>query len=40
VAFYTSLLPPRPWTHRAFRLAGSWLIAIAILVLILSLPRR
>jgi len=37
VAFYTSLLPPRPWTQRAFRVAGSWIAAIGLLALILSL---
>ena len=37
VAFYTSLLPPRPWTQRAFRIAGSWIVAIGLLALILSL---
>lgn len=37
VAFYTSLLPPRPWTPRAFRVAGSWIVAIGLLALILSL---
>ena len=37
VAFYTSLLPPRPWTQRAFRVAGSWVVAIGLLALVLSL---
>ena len=37
VAFYTSLLPPRPWTQRAFRVAGSWIVAIGLLALVLSL---
>jgi len=37
VAFYTSLLPPRPWTQRAFRVAGSWIVAIGLFALILSL---
>jgi hydrogenase/urease accessory protein HupE len=37
VAFYTSLLPPRPWTPRAFRVAGSWIVAIGLLELVLSL---
>jgi len=37
VAFYTSLLPSRPWTQRAFRVAGSWIAAIGLLALVLSL---
>jgi hydrogenase/urease accessory protein HupE len=37
VAFYTSLLPSRPWTQRAFRVAGSWIVAIGLLALILAL---
>ena len=37
VAFYTSLLPPRPWTQRALHVAGSWIVAIGLLALVLSL---
>jgi urease accessory protein len=37
VAFYTSLLPPRPWTQLASRVAGSWIVAAGLLVLVLSL---
>lgn len=33
VAFYSSLLAPRPWARRAFRIAGSWIVAIALLAL-------
>jgi len=36
VAFYTSLLPPRPWARSAFRIAGSWIIAIGVLLIVLS----
>jgi len=39
VGFYSALLPPGAWTSRAFRIAGSWVVAVAVLVLILSLTR-
>jgi hydrogenase/urease accessory protein HupE len=36
LAFYSALLPPQPWTRTAFRIAGSWIVAIGVLVLALS----
>jgi hydrogenase/urease accessory protein HupE len=36
LAFYTSLLPPRPWVRSAFRIAGSWIVAIGVLVMVLN----
>ena len=34
LAFYTALLPPRPWIRTAFRIAGSWIVAISLLLLL------
>jgi hydrogenase/urease accessory protein HupE len=39
VAFYTSILPPRPWVRTAFRIVGSWIIAISLLLLAFHLKR-
>jgi hydrogenase/urease accessory protein HupE len=36
LAFYTALLPPRPWVRTAFRVAGSWIVLVGVLLLALS----
>lgn len=39
VAYYTSLLPERKWAGYAVRIVASWIIAIAAMVLALSLRK-
>ena len=39
VAFYVSLLPPRPWAQIGVRIIGSWIVAIALLMLAFALRR-
>jgi hydrogenase/urease accessory protein HupE len=36
LAFYTALLPSRPWVRTAYRVAGSWIVAISVLLLALA----
>lgn len=38
-AFYVSLCPPRQWIQIGIRVAGSWIVAISLLVLAFSLKR-
>ena len=39
VAFYVSLLPPVRWVQTAARIIGSWIVAIALLMLAFALKR-
>ena len=39
VAFYVSLLPPKKWLQIAVRIAGSWIIAITVMMLAFLLRR-
>ncbi len=39
VAFYSSLVPPYKWVQTGIRVAGSWIVAIALLMLAFSLRR-
>ena len=39
IAFYASLLPPVRWAEIAVRVVGSWVVAIAVLMLAFALRR-
>ena len=39
IAFYISLLPPLQWVQTGVRIVGSWLVAIALLMLAFALKR-
>lgn len=39
VAFYVSLLPPHQWIRTGVRVAGSWIVAVALLMLAFALRR-
>ena len=39
VAFYVSLLPPRRWVQTGVRVVGSWIVAIALLMLAFALKK-
>ena len=39
VAFYSSRLPPYKWVQTGIRVVGSWIVAIAILLLAFALKR-
>ena len=38
-AFYVSLLPRLQWVQTGIRVAGSWIVAIALLMLAFALRR-
>ncbi len=39
IAFYSSRLPPSQWVQTGIRVVGSWIVAIALLMLAFSLRR-
>ena len=40
VSFYVSLLPPRQWVQTGVRIVGSWIVAIALLMLAFALQKH
>lgn len=39
IAFYSSLIPPYKWVQTGIRVAGSWIVAVAVLMLAFSFKR-